>query len=524
MTATTTHHDPHPTEPDRAPSQRSRTAPRRRWPWLDRIPPVALALAGPAAAGLLLGLVMPRGPMSAVGALGAMALGGLVGVLAGIVLQSRWAMLAAPATFALVFELARLPVDGPTVDAIRFSFYGAIAFAVGRGLLALLVLLPMLLGAAAGAGMARRRAGVAGGSRLGVGLRRTVALVTTLSLVALAAAIVRPANTDAITGPDGEPLPGSVAELTRVEANGHDLGMLLRGHDTDNPVVLFLAGGPGGTEFGAMRRHLAELEQHLTVATLDQRGTGTSYAALDPTETHTVDSAVADVVAVTDYLRDRFDQDRIYLMGQSWGTILGVLTVQANPDRYLAYIGTGQMVDPAATDRVYYEDTLAWAQEQGRTGLADTLTDLGPPPYESILGYEPVLGNEHDVYPYDHSANSEGEAGFSENLIVEEYSLIDQLHTMAGFLDTYSVLYPQIQDIDFRQDVTELDVPVYLAQGRHETPGRADLADDWFAALDAPAKERVTLVTSGHRPLFEQPDEFVDFVTSTVLAQTSPTS
>ena len=90
----------------------------------------------------------------------------------------------------------------------------------------------------------------------------------------------------------------------------------------------------------------------------------------------------------------------------------------------------------------------------------------------------------------------------------------------AGFLDTFAVLYPRLQDIDLRTDVTRLDVPVYLFQGRHEAPGRAVLAEQWFAALDAPAKQLVIGDTSGHRPLWEQPAEFHQFMTRTVLAET----
>ena len=82
------------------------------------------------------------------------------------------------------------------------------------------------------------------------------------------------------------------------------------------------------------------------------------------------------------------------------------------------------------------------------------------------------------------------------------------------------MLYPQLQDIDFRTDATSLDVPVYLFQGRHEARGRAELAEEWFAVLDAPAKQLIIADTSGHRPLWEQPAEFHDFMTQTVLAET----
>jgi pimeloyl-ACP methyl ester carboxylesterase len=291
---------------------------------------------------------------------------------------------------------------------------------------------------------------------------------------------------------------------------------MIRGRSADNPVLLFLAGGPGGSELGAMRRHSQTLEHDFVVATLDQRGTGKSYNQLDPTQTMTVDDAVTDVLAVTDYLRTRFDQDRVYLVGQSWGTLLGVLAVQRNPDRFDAFIGVGQMVNPLATDKIFYNDTLGWARETGNTDLVETLQASGPPPYTDMLDYEPALSHEQEVYPYDHNPNAEGEGQMSENLLVEEYTLLEQIHVLGAFMDSFSVLYPQLQDIDLMGRVRSLDVPVYLAQGRYEAPGRAALANAWFEQLDAPSKTLVEFDTSGHRPLWEQPSEFHDLMTDIV--------
>lgn len=494
--------------------------PNRRLAW-------GLALVAAVGYGLLAGWWTPRGPMSTVEGLSAMGLGLLVGCVAGLLLRTRWAMLVAPLTFVMVFEMARLGVSGPTVDGIHLtSTYGIMAFALGRGVHALLALLPMVLGAALGAALARRLSTARPQrgflSQLGLWSRRAVALATGLVLVALAALIARPASTDPIVDADGQTVAGSVAELTRVDVGGHDLALMIRGRSTQNPMLLFLAGGPGGSELGAMRRHSQALEDDFVVVTFDQRGTGKSYDQLDPTHTMTLDGAVADAVAVTNYLRDRFDQEKVYLVGQSWGTTLGVLAVQQHPELYRAYVGVGQMVSQAATDKIFYQDTLAWAREVGNTELVDTLEANGPPPYTDVLDYEAALSNEMEVHPYDHSPNSEGSGQMSENLLVEEYTLLDQLHILGATLDVFSVLYPQLQDIDFRTQATTLEVPVYLAQGRHEAPGRQLLAQQWFKQLRAPSKQLTYFETSGHRPLWEQPVEFQDLM-ATVLAETAPT-
>ncbi|MGZ5404096.1 MAG: alpha/beta fold hydrolase [Nocardioides sp.] len=399
-------------------------APDKRLAW-------SLALLATAGYGLLAGWWTPRGPMSTFEGLSAMGLGLLVGGVAGLLLRTRWAMLVAPLTFAIAFELARLGVSGPTVDGIHLtSTYGIMAFAVGRGVHALLALLPMVLGAALGAALSRRqlstgRRGRGFLSALGLWLRRGVAVATGLVLVAMAAFIARPATTDPIVDADGQTVAGSITELTRVDIGGRDLAMMIRGRSTQSPVLLFLAGGPGGSELGAMRRHSQALEDDFVVVTFDQRGTGKSYDQLDPTDTMTLDGAVADAVAVTNYLRDRFDEEKVYLVGQSWGTTLGVLAVQQHPELYRAYVGVGQMVSQAATDKIIYQDTLTWAREEGNTDLVDTLESNGPPPYTDILNYEAALSHLMEVHPYDHSANSEGSGEMSENLLVEEYTLLE---------------------------------------------------------------------------------------------------
>jgi proline iminopeptidase len=496
-------------------------------PRRDRWAGIAATVVVAAGWGLLAGWWTPRGPITTLHALTAIAASLAVGALGGWLMRSRWAMLLTPALFAVVFELTRATTAGPLVDGIRLGgggTFGILALVLGRGLHAVLALLPMILGAALGAALERRRnegrQPTHGWARVGLVTRRVTAGVAAVALLALTVGISRPASTDPILTDTGTPMAGSVAELIRVPVGGHDQAMMIRGTSTDNPVLLFLAGGPGGTELGAMRRHGQALEKDFVVVTWDQRGTGKSYDNLDPTSTLTLQQAVRDTIEVSNYLRNRFGQDKIYLLGQSYGTILGVLAAQQHPELYRAYIGVGQMVDPRETDGIFYRDTLAWARRTGNTALINKLTASGPPPYTDMLDYEPTLTNDQDIYPYDHSHNSEGAGGFSENLFVKEYTLMEQLHAFAGFFDSFTVMYPQLQGIDFRKDVVQLAVPVYLVEGRFEAPGRLVPAKQWFDLLDAPSKQLITFDTSGHRALFEQPDLFHQLMTETVLAQT----
>jgi proline iminopeptidase len=486
--------------------------------WSDWRIGLVAAVTLAAGFGLISAWLTPRGPTTASEALISMGAALAIGVGAGLVSGNRWSILAAPVAFAVVFELARLGVVGPTVDAINLSgMYGIFALVLGRVFHGLLVLMPLALGSVYSVWLAGRF-GHATSARIG-GFGWTLTGVVTLTVAAMAFFIALPAFTAPIIGADGEELAGSVAELTTVSIGGHDQTMMIRGRSVDNPVLLYLTGGPGGTDLGAIRRDVT-LEQDFTVVAWDQRGAGKSYAALDPTATFTTNQLISDTVEVTNYLRDRFDQEKIYLVGQSWGTTLGVLAAQQHPELYHAFVGVGQMVSQRETDIMFWEDTLAWAEETGNSELAETLRRNGPPPYQNLIHYDPFIAREHDWNPYpEFDPNTEMPA----ILFVAEYSWMDRINAFKGFLDTVGVLYPSLQGIDFRQDVTALNVPYYMVLGEHEARGRAVLAEEWFDMLRAPLKEAFIFDGSGHRAHFDRPGEFADVMTH-IVEQSSASS
>ncbi|SNT64586.1 Lysophospholipase, alpha-beta hydrolase superfamily [Asanoa hainanensis] len=435
---------------------------RRLSPWI--------VLAVPAVWGVSAAWWTPRGPLTPTQALWSVALSALVGGVVGRV--SRWAMLFAPVAFVVALELSRVRVSGPSVDAPHLSAFGLVALVAGRGLHGLLTVLPMIVGAALtrvrGSGRLRR-AGVA-------------LLAAVVVLVAVAVAI--PARTPPILGPDGRPLPGSVAELASVDAGDYRLSVLIRGQDTAAPVLLFVPGAPGGMEMGSVRHQLGALERQFVVATLDRRGGGGSYAALDADPPVSLATGVADTVAVTNYLRTRFHQDRIFLLAHSGGSLLGALAAAQHPELYRAYIGTGQAVNLPETDRIFYAELVE-----------RDLVDRGPPPYGDFYSYEPIV------------ANSGGSIG---TVNTSEYPLLARVHLLNSMMDTWHTQYPSMQSIDLRRDVPRLAVPAYFVQGADELRGLAEPFAEWYALLDAPRKRLFVLDGSAHRPMFEQPDRFVD--------------
>lgn len=268
-----------------------------------------------AGAGWLAAGWMPHGPATAGQALLTLVGGLALGITCGWLLPSRWSGLLAVLAHITALELTRLDVPGPTVDGLRLdSTYGILALVLGRGFHGLVGLLPLLAGASLGSSLAqaasRRQTW-----RISVGQGAALA-----GLVLLAVALALPASTPAIVGADGQPLPGSIAEISTPRINGQELGLLIRSQSVDNPIILYLSGGPGQSSLPYPRVIFQDLEQDFIMVALDQRGTGKSYAALDPTAELTLDQAVDDVLAVAHYLCERFDEDKVYLLGESWGT------------------------------------------------------------------------------------------------------------------------------------------------------------------------------------------------------------
>ena len=471
----------------------------------------SLALVPAVLAGVALGLVMPRGPMTTGQSVTALLVALAVGGAAGWLLCSRWAAALAPVTFAGVFELVRLGADGPSVDAIRFDSIGAIAAVLaGRGFDALVVLTPMAVAALWGAASVRGivpRASLA--ARIGWTVRRTALVAASLVVVLTGIALVRPVTTEPVRDGDGRVVPGGIAELVTVPIGGADQSLMIRGADVDAPVLLFLEGGPGGTAVGAMRFGGELLEQDFVVATWDQRGTGRSA---DVRDALTLDRLVADAVEVTEYLTTRFGESGVYLVGNSWGTTLGVLVARQRPDLFHAFVGVGQMVSQRVTDELMYAESLAYADRTGDVAFAARLREIGPPPYDDAMTYPIVLATNPEWLDYPRADEYDGRTEYPANLFVSEYSLTEQVRAGAALADTFAAIYPQLLGIDFRVDVPRLDVPVYLVQGAHEARGRDVPAREWFALLDAPVKELVTLELAGHRAHFDDPVRFADLM------------
>lgn len=305
----------------------------------------------------------------------------------------------------------------------------------------------------------------------------------------------------------------SISELIKIDLNGRKQWISLRGRDKSAPVLLFLAGGPGGTQMAAVRHELTKLENYFVVVNWDQPGSGKSYYA-EKIQDITTDTYIKDGYALTEYLKKRFSKDKIYLIGESWGSALGIFLVDFFPESYHALIGTGQMIDFAETERMDYARAMEIAEDKGDTSLIRRLTANGEPPYygKNVTLKSAVYLNYLTSYmarnPDIHNPgyNTFRDIGSSE------YGLLDKINFFRGVINTYNHVYQQLYDIDMRIRYTKIDVPVYFFLGRYDVNAPTVLVEEYERILEAPDKRIVWFEHSGHSPWINERDKFIEEV------------
>ena len=327
------------------------------------------------------------------------------------------------------------------------------------------------------------------------------------------------ATTPAITDAKGKPIPNSIATLEKVNLNGSEQWITIRGKNVNNRVLLNLGlGGRGGGGF-ATRTLFEPLEDHFVVVSWDEPGTGKSYNAV-PIRTLTPQRFIADAHALTELLRARFHQDKIYVYGVSWTSILGVWVVQQYPDLYYAYIGSGQMVNTTEDDVMGYQLALDYETQRGHTATVETLRRNGPPPYtgDGLLGkYLAYLDVLNDYMGSPRYAVVVPIIPF----LAREYGLVDKVNHTRGLIESFTVVYPQLRDLDFTTQATKLKVPVYIFVGRNDVNAMTSLVERYYSVLQAPHKELIWL-EGGHGLGDENLGQFVDVMVNKVLAETYP--
>lgn len=302
---------------------------------------------------------------------------------------------------------------------------------------------------------------------------------------------------------------GSICSLEKIRLGGIDQWILLRGISKDKPILLFLHGGPGNAQIGFAPAFQEELEKHFLVVNWDQRGAGLSYDEGIQKETMTIAQFIKDAKDLIEYLLVRFKKKKIFLVGHSWGSILGMNLIEKYPQLFYAYIGVGQIVHMEKGEKLSYEYTYTYAREKRIQEAIDELTKIGLPPYKNVLEGLVIqrkwLNQFHGVL-----ANHDNFLSFTIEMIKKrsEYQDDDVEKLLKGISFSVVTMWPEILTVDLFTQIRKVHVPTYFLLGKFDFNTPTILVKEYYHMLDAPGKKAICFPNVAHHLPFENPNVF----------------
>ena len=304
-----------------------------------------------------------------------------------------------------------------------------------------------------------------------------------------------------------------ISEERYLSLGGIKQWICLRGIDESNPLLIFLHGGPGISFNALFEYYNGEMENHFLTVNWDQRGAGKSFSKSIPPESMKLDTFVSDLKELVEYLKKRFGKEKVYILGESWGSLLGIKYAQKYPEDVIAFIGTGQISNVQESERLGYEFVLAEAKKTNNWKALRQLKKVSAKPGSTIEDVKIIRKwwSKFALALYKKP---------SKFLLVRNmfrskcFSLFDLIRLFRGHSRSMGPLWKEIYNINLFKEIPELQVPVCFLLGRHDHQVSSATAEKYFNILKAPKKKLVWFEFSGHNPQFEEADAFNKVVIS----------
>jgi proline iminopeptidase len=305
-----------------------------------------------------------------------------------------------------------------------------------------------------------------------------------------------------------------VEELLEIPVADTQQWISVRGRDKANPVLLMIHGGPASPEMPTSWYFENGWEDYFTVVQWDQRGSGKSYNANDPKviqPTLSLPRITEDAGEVVQYLRSRYGKQKIFVLGHSWGSVVGLSLARQHPEWLFAYIGVGQVIDGKGGERVGYEETLRIAQATGNAQAVADLKSIYPYPNED--GSVPLEKIDKErIWSVRFGELSWNRTGldyyYDLTQFSPEYTEADINAIDLGSHLSLGPLLPYMTGFDFSK-VTEWRCPIVLFAGRHDFTTPSTVAAEWYQRIHAPSKKLVWFENSAHMMMVEEPGRFL---------------
>jgi pimeloyl-ACP methyl ester carboxylesterase len=321
-------------------------------------------------------------------------------------------------------------------------------------------------------------------------------------------------NARAITNPEG------IEELRAVEIGGIRQWISVRGRDRRNPILLFIHGGPASTEMPVSWMYQSAWEDWFTVVQWDQRGAGKTYVANDPAvvePTINAERMIADAEEMTAHLRAHYGKQKIFVLGHSWGSLMGLELARRHPEWLHAYVGMGQMIYGPDAERLGYDWALKRAREDRNDKAVKELEAITPyPRADGTVTIEQILKQREWVIHYGGLTWGRPDFDYAQDAakLSPDYTR-KELDPEEGIGESLGKLLPAMMKFDMR-GVRRMGCPVFIFAGTYDYETPSQLAIDWLAALDAPQKGLVRFERSAHMMEVEEPGKFLVHLVSDV--------
>ncbi len=301
-----------------------------------------------------------------------------------------------------------------------------------------------------------------------------------------------------------------LSERTQINTENGDLQIMLLSVNTDNPVLLVCGGGPGIPQYLLEDSYPSALSEEFTVCYWDYRGTGASYQQEISADSMTTEQFIQDTLAVTDYLRDRFSNERIYIMGHSFGTYIALKTVQAHPERYCCYIAMSQIVDQKQSEYLAFDYMREQYEKNGNSSMVTKFQKYDI--RNSIEDYdEYFFSGLRDKAMHDLGVGTTRDMHsvisgiFFPSLRCSAYTQAERIRIWKGKAQAKS--FPVTQEaiiFNAYEDVPQIEIPICFVVGKYDYTCCASLQQEYYEYIDAPEKELYLFENSAHSPLYEE--------------------
>jgi pimeloyl-ACP methyl ester carboxylesterase len=322
----------------------------------------------------------------------------------------------------------------------------------------------------------------------------------------------------------GEALPGSISEKTFVTIGGVKQGMFIRSRNLKNPVLLYIHGGPAFPNYFLIDKFAPGLEDIFTVCYWEQRGGGLSYTPDVTLESMNFTQLASDAIEVTNYLRDRFGKEKIYMMAHSGGTPFAVMAAAREPQLYYAYIGMAQITNQAESERLAYRYMLdQFTVRNNNSAVAEFKKYPVLDSSEYIVSFYKSLLRDESMHSLGIGTMRNMRSVFKDVFIpvwlCKAYTLREKMNiwiSKFSFIKK-TKLIDELFATDIPSKVPKLEIPVYFFSGKYDLTVNHDLCKSYLNILQAPVKGFYTFSESAHSPVFEEPEKVREILVKDVL-------